>query len=182
MSEKRSDPVNHPEHYTKYEHEVIELTERMDFCRGNAVKYILRAPFKGKELEDLQKAMWYLKRNLEIHPHFAKPDKTAQELAKTFGNEIVCDIVDDDVGLAIGELEDLIMQKRIDKLEKENELLKKRLQEREEVREDEAGEEGVDRVIRELKKLYPSYLGPVSMWQIAPMEIERDNVGNWIVR
>lgn len=44
------DPVNHPSHYTQYEHEVIELTEQPDFCVGNACKYILRSPYKSNEI------------------------------------------------------------------------------------------------------------------------------------
>lgn len=56
------DPVNHPAHYTKYKHEVIELTEQLSFCLGNAVKYILRAPYKGSEIQDYEKALWYLRR------------------------------------------------------------------------------------------------------------------------
>lgn len=60
MPEEKYDPVNHPAHYTQYKHEVIELTGQLDFCLGNAVKYILRAPFKGSEEQDLQKARWYL--------------------------------------------------------------------------------------------------------------------------
>ena len=59
---KEDDMVNHPRHYTQYSHEVIELTERCDFCLGNALKYILRAPFKGRRAEDLDKSMWYLRR------------------------------------------------------------------------------------------------------------------------
>lgn len=57
------DVVNHPSHYTQYPVEVIELTRHMNFGRGNSVKYIARAGFKGgpeKELEDLKKAFWYL--------------------------------------------------------------------------------------------------------------------------
>ncbi|MCG5031703.1 DUF3310 domain-containing protein [Mesosutterella sp. OilRF-GAM-744-9] len=57
-----SDPVNHPAHYTKYTREVIELTERCSFCLGNAFKYILRAPFKGRREEDIDKSLWYLDR------------------------------------------------------------------------------------------------------------------------
>ena len=46
------DPVNHPSHYTAYSGlEVIDLTEQMNFCRGNAVKYICRAGKKSKETE-----------------------------------------------------------------------------------------------------------------------------------
>ena len=61
-----TDPVNHPSHYTAYPVEVIQLTAWMNFCRGNAVKYIARAGLKdpAKEIEDLKKAAWYI--NYEI--------------------------------------------------------------------------------------------------------------------
>ena len=36
--EAMSDPVNHPSHYTCYEHEVIELSLQLSFCMGNVVK------------------------------------------------------------------------------------------------------------------------------------------------
>jgi hypothetical protein len=55
-----SSAVDHPKHYTMFRHEVIELTSRLNFCDGNFVKYICRAPFKGREIEDLEKARWYL--------------------------------------------------------------------------------------------------------------------------
>ncbi len=54
--------VNHPPHYNRFSHEVIELVEKMSFCNGNALKYLLRAPFKGAFSEDLKKAAWYLRR------------------------------------------------------------------------------------------------------------------------
>lgn len=65
-----NDPVNHPAHYTGHPSgvECIQITEHMNFCRGNAVKYIWRAGEKGgpaKELEDLEKARWYLDREIE---------------------------------------------------------------------------------------------------------------------
>jgi len=62
-----SDPVNRPEHYTAYKNlEVIDLTEQLNFCRGNAVKYIARAGLKdkSKEIEDLKKARWYIDREI----------------------------------------------------------------------------------------------------------------------
>lgn len=63
---KEHDPVEHPSHYADhYPHEVIELTEHLGFCLGNAVKYVLRAPFKGNELQDLKKARWYVGRVME---------------------------------------------------------------------------------------------------------------------
>ena len=57
-----TDMVNHPPHYKQYSFEVIELTELFPFCEGNAIKYILRAPFKGNFEQDLDKAIWYIKR------------------------------------------------------------------------------------------------------------------------
>lgn len=61
-----SDPVNHPTHYTSHPSgvEVIAITEHMGFCLGNAIKYILRADLKGNPIEDLQKAQWYLDREI----------------------------------------------------------------------------------------------------------------------
>lgn len=63
----RPDMVNHPPHYKIGGVEVIELTEQMNFCRGNAIKYIARAGLKDpeKELEDLRKAEWYLQREIQ---------------------------------------------------------------------------------------------------------------------
>lgn len=63
---EREDAVEHPSHYLAYGIEVIELTEHMNFCRGNAVKYLARAGLKdpNKELEDLRKALWYVQREI----------------------------------------------------------------------------------------------------------------------
>lgn len=62
-----NDEVNHPVHYTAYEGiEVIQLTEQMNFNRGNAVKYIARAGLKSYDTEilDLKKALWYIQREI----------------------------------------------------------------------------------------------------------------------
>jgi hypothetical protein len=61
------DAVNHPAHYTRFNVEVIELTENLNFCRGNAVKYLCRAGVKNAatELEDLEKARWYVEREID---------------------------------------------------------------------------------------------------------------------
>lgn len=66
-SKVEDDAVNHPSHYTTYPGvEVIQITEHLNFCRGNAVKYIARAGLKdpGKTIEDLEKAAWYLDREI----------------------------------------------------------------------------------------------------------------------
>lgn len=62
-----NDPVSRPKHYTSYPVEVIQLTEHLNFCRGNAVKYIARAGLKDpqKEVEDLEKAAWYINREID---------------------------------------------------------------------------------------------------------------------
>lgn len=69
----KAERVDHPDHYTwlkeKCGIEVIDITRHFNFCRGNALKYLLRAGHKDeasisavdKEIEDLRKAMWYIK-------------------------------------------------------------------------------------------------------------------------
>lgn len=65
----KGDPVSHPSHYTDGKIEVIDFIEdkRLNFHRGNAVKYVCRAGKKdpGKEIEDLEKARWYIDREIE---------------------------------------------------------------------------------------------------------------------
>ena len=62
------DQVNKPSHYTQGKIEVIEFIEdqKLDYHLGNVVKYISRARYKGKELQDLEKALWYLTRYIEL--------------------------------------------------------------------------------------------------------------------
>lgn len=66
---KSSDNVSHPAHYAdgwSNGAEVIDLTEHLSFCAGNVVKYVCRAGRKdpGKHVEDLEKARWYLDREI----------------------------------------------------------------------------------------------------------------------
>ncbi len=60
------DMVNHPAHYNRGGIETIDVIEAfdLDYCTGNATKYIMRHRFKGKPLEDLKKARWYLDRRI----------------------------------------------------------------------------------------------------------------------
>jgi len=58
------DPVS-PPHYQSKKIDAIEITETMSFCAGNAMKYIWRHLDKGKPVEDLKKAVWYLEREIE---------------------------------------------------------------------------------------------------------------------
>lgn len=67
MHEPKSDPVNHPAHYKVGGIETIDFIEakRLNYNMGNAVKYITRADHKGNRKQDLEKAIWYLKRELD---------------------------------------------------------------------------------------------------------------------
>lgn len=67
---ENSDNVSHPPHYANgwsNGAEVIDLTEHLPFCAGNVVKYVCRAGRKDpdKHVEDLEKARWYLDREIE---------------------------------------------------------------------------------------------------------------------
>lgn len=64
-----ADPVNRPPHYNAGEIEVIDFIRDQlgpegfaAYCRGNAMKYLARFPHKGKPVEDLKKANWYIDR------------------------------------------------------------------------------------------------------------------------
>lgn len=66
MIKKKRSNVVHPSHYNMYDGiEVIDLVEQMNYNKGNAVKYITRSEFKGKEIEDLQKARYSLKKEIK---------------------------------------------------------------------------------------------------------------------
>ena len=69
MNDTMHDRVNNPSHYTGFSNgaEVIDITENLNFNRGNAIKYLARAGHKdsASELEDLMKARWYVNREIE---------------------------------------------------------------------------------------------------------------------
>ena len=74
-------PITAPAHYTVYPVQPIEITRYLGFCLGNAVKYVLRAPYKGG-VDDLQKALQYLEweeqtpsRPLDAKAHRAVEEK-----------------------------------------------------------------------------------------------------------
>lgn len=60
--------VNHPNHYNQGCIEVIDYIEdkKFNFNLGNAVKYISRCNYKGRKKEDLEKAIWYLEREISM--------------------------------------------------------------------------------------------------------------------
>jgi hypothetical protein len=62
----KPDLVNHPPHYKAGGIEVIDFIEAKDlnFRLGNVIKYVSRAGKKGDPIEDLEKALWYLQREI----------------------------------------------------------------------------------------------------------------------
>lgn len=72
MVKAMHDNINHPKHYTGFSNgsEVIDITENCTFNAGNAIKYAARAGrtdgnVKGNILEDLNKAKWYIEREIK---------------------------------------------------------------------------------------------------------------------
>jgi len=70
--ELEDDPVESPVHYNTGSVECIEAikasmsdTEFKGYLKGNAMKYLWRYDYKGKPVEDLKKAQWYLARLTE---------------------------------------------------------------------------------------------------------------------
>ena len=63
-----SDKINHPSHYTQGSIEVWDfiIDQKMDYLRGNAIKYICRAPFKENYVEDIKKAIAYLNKAIAV--------------------------------------------------------------------------------------------------------------------
>jgi hypothetical protein len=61
------DVINHPAHYKVGGIETIDFIEakKLGYNLGNVVKYVTRAGHKGNIKEDLEKARWYLNRELE---------------------------------------------------------------------------------------------------------------------
>ena len=68
-----ADMVNHPEHYNQSSIECIDAIQaalgvegfRL-YCQGNAMKYLWRHAYKGKAVEDLRKAQWYINQIIEV--------------------------------------------------------------------------------------------------------------------
>lgn len=60
------DKVNHPKHYTSHPSgvECIDVAEHYNFNCGNAIKYVWRAGLKEDAIQDLEKAAWYLRREI----------------------------------------------------------------------------------------------------------------------
>lgn len=76
--EKSVKAVNHPSHYNCGNIETIEAIDdwgwTVGFCAGNAIKYVSRHEHKGKPIEDLEKAAWYINHLIEYYKKNQKND------------------------------------------------------------------------------------------------------------
>ncbi len=107
-----TDSVNSPKHYNSHPSgvECITITEHMNFNVGNAVKYLWRAGLKqdpdkaqrDKHIEDLEKAAWYVNREIRRLRHQAAeaaipdllgPQAQAADLAAHLDQELVTDLM-----------------------------------------------------------------------------------------
>ena len=67
--ENEKEWVNHPTHYqSKNGMEVIDVIDNfeLNFNLGNAVKYILRCGKKDNDIQELNKAIWYINHEIEL--------------------------------------------------------------------------------------------------------------------
>lgn len=67
--ENNKEWVNHPTHYqSKNGMEVIDVIDNfeLNFNLGNAVKYILRCGKKDNDIQELNKAIWYINHEIEL--------------------------------------------------------------------------------------------------------------------
>ena len=85
-----SDPVHNPLHYKSGGIEVIDVIEAFElgFHLGNVVKYVLRAGRKGDALEDLEKAAWYLDREIDKLEEQAEADGVDDDM--THAKSVAC--------------------------------------------------------------------------------------------
>jgi len=80
-----NDPVNNPSHYTSGGIKVIDVIEAFDlnFRLANVIKYVLRAGRKGDKLQDLEKAIWYLDREIDKLEDEAEADDVGDDATHT---------------------------------------------------------------------------------------------------
>jgi hypothetical protein len=86
----KHDPVNHPHHYTSHPSgvECIDITQHMGFNLGNALKYIWRADLKGDAIEDMEKARWYISKEIAKR---RQAEAEQPDLFTKVSDEVPCD-------------------------------------------------------------------------------------------
>ena len=80
--------INHPEHYgSDFGIECIDVVENMNFNLGNAIKYIWRCDSKQNAKQDLQKAVWYLNREIKRRQESSDLKKVEAALCMKWKND-----------------------------------------------------------------------------------------------
>lgn len=83
LVDTHNEAVNHPSHYTYGSIETIDMIESCGwlphFCAGNALKYLTRHEHKGKKIEDLEKANWYISKLIEYYTEKAEKKTTFEQ-------------------------------------------------------------------------------------------------------
>ena len=84
-NEQKTDNVNHPSHYNSHPSgiECIEIARHHNFNIGNTIKYLWRAGLKSeegmedtdKQIEDLNKAIWYIQDEIKRITEFKNKQK-----------------------------------------------------------------------------------------------------------
>lgn len=115
------DAVNNPKHYTSHPSavECIEITRHLSFNRGNAFKYLFRRNDKGSPMQDLQKALWYIRDEIRHYPgHRQMPIEVIGLLAQIRNYEPEVWVARCFLAIALGDREQLrkaasIIQKQV---------------------------------------------------------------------
>lgn len=63
----KGDEVNHPKHYTQLPIECKDVIKHFDACRGQAIKYIWRCEDKNNRIQDLEKAIFWIKEKIKMY-------------------------------------------------------------------------------------------------------------------
>lgn len=76
--------VNHPAHYNTGRIEIIDAIEdwKLGFHLGNAIKYVARSDSKKNKIQDLEKAIWYIRREIQKTKWPRLTSKQAQALER----------------------------------------------------------------------------------------------------
>lgn len=109
-----SDAVNHPIHYNSHPSgvEAIDICEMTSFNIGNAIKYVMRADHKNSKLQDLEKALWYIKREMMNKTILDFSNNTSNIDKRIFGyalDRIIEHTIDDNLVLFFKNIKILVI-------------------------------------------------------------------------